>query len=85
MAYRGLRVRFIWKARQLTPFREPLMPLEVEQDYLSLPEIDGATLVDSDGRKADFEVSLKVAQAVINNSRGKWIAKVKHVVRLSRW
>ncbi|OEM75417.1 hypothetical protein BHF33_14655 [Escherichia coli] len=61
------------------------MPLEVEQDYLSLPEIDGATLVDSDGSKADFEVSLKVAQAVINNSRGKWIAKVKHVVRLSRW
>ncbi|HCP4467455.1 TPA: hypothetical protein ODO31_002726 [Escherichia coli] len=85
MAYRGLRVRFIWKARQLTPFREPSMPLEVEQDYLSLPEIDGATLVDSDGRKADFEVSLKVAQAVINNSRGKWIAKEKHVVRLSRW
>lgn len=42
-------------------------------------------LVESDGSKADFEANLKLAQAVINSYRGQWIAKVKHVVRLSRW
>ncbi|EYZ05317.1 hypothetical protein BX69_14180 [Escherichia coli O111:NM str. 2010C-4592] len=61
------------------------MPLQVEQDYLCLPEIDGGMQVESDGSKADFEANLKLAQAVINSYRGKWIAKVKHVVRLSRW
>ncbi|EAC2054692.1 hypothetical protein EIF27_19855 [Escherichia coli] len=61
------------------------MPLTVEQDYLCLPEIDGALLVGNSGRKADFEACLKMAQAVINKHKGKWEAKVKHVVRLSRW
>ena len=85
MTTRGIRVRFRWKAEQVTPFRDPSMPLQVEQDYLCLPEIDGVMLVESDGSKADFEANLKLAQAVINSYRGQWIAKVKHVVRLSRW
>lgn len=81
MSVRSVRIRFRWKACQVTSS----MPLTVEQDYLCLPEIDGALLVGNNGRKADFEASLKMAQAVINKHKGKWEAKVKHVVRLSRW
>nr|WP_263641597.1 hypothetical protein [Salmonella sp.] len=39
------------------------MPLQVEQDYLCLPEIDGGMLVSLMVVKADFEANLKLAQS----------------------
>lgn len=85
LAVRDVRIRFNWNAKQLTPFRAPTGPLNVDQDYLTVPQVEGYLLSENDGRKADYESELRLAQAVVNKTKGKWSAKVRHIVRLSRW
>ena len=77
----GIKVKAHWRAEQLAANDQhpDMMSVEIDPTYRLL--LEGVTPVDDNGHMLSSWEVQDIARVIMNNTKGVWEAKVRHVVR----